>query len=99
MPLGAGVQARSDLSHAIMRTRAGPTPLPHQLQQPLFVVQALAILAAIVAVHEAGHFLAARLQRIHVTKFAIGFGPPIFAVQVRAPLTTSRHHLEQLVLF
>lgn len=47
--------------------------------QPFFIAQALGVLAAIVAVHEAGHFAAARLQGIHVTKFAIGFGPPLIA--------------------
>ena len=30
------------------------------------------------AVHEAGHFLAARAQGIHVEKFSIGFGPVLF---------------------
>ncbi|XP_072956770.1 probable membrane metalloprotease ARASP2, chloroplastic [Typha angustifolia] len=39
------------------------------------VVQASSVLAAIIVVHEAGHFLAATLQGIHVSKFAIGFGP------------------------
>jgi len=52
----------------------GPTP---PWAQPLFVAEALGVLAAIVAVHEAGHFTAARVQGIHVTKFAIGFGPPL----------------------
>jgi len=31
--------------------------------------------AGVVAFHEAGHFLAARAQGIHVEKFSIGFGP------------------------
>ncbi|KAH7842457.1 hypothetical protein Vadar_005536 [Vaccinium darrowii] len=34
-----------------------------------------AVLTAIIVVHESGHFLAAYLQGIHVSKFAIGFGP------------------------
>ncbi|KAJ9519928.1 hypothetical protein QJQ45_014661, partial [Haematococcus lacustris] len=55
----------------------GPGPLPAALQQPLYIAQSLGVLAAIVAVHEAGHFAAARLQGIHVSKFAIGFGPPL----------------------
>ena len=46
-------------------------------------VEALAVLAAIVGIHEGGHFAAARLQGIHVTQFAIGFGPPILKYQVR----------------
>ena len=47
------------------------------LEGPGSVVQSVAVLAAVISVHEAGHFLAARLQGIHVTKFAIGFGPTL----------------------
>ncbi|KAL1216984.1 Membrane metalloprotease ARASP [Cardamine amara subsp. amara] len=39
------------------------------------VLEATAVLTAIIVVHESGHFLAASLQGIHVSKFAIGFGP------------------------
>ncbi|OWM79818.1 membrane metalloprotease ARASP, chloroplastic [Punica granatum] len=39
------------------------------------VLQAAGVLTAIIVVHESGHFLAAYLQGIHVSKFAIGFGP------------------------
>ncbi|KAG7034975.1 Membrane metalloprotease ARASP, chloroplastic, partial [Cucurbita argyrosperma subsp. argyrosperma] len=39
------------------------------------VLEATAVLTAIIVVHESGHFLAACLQGIHVSKFAIGFGP------------------------
>lgn len=39
------------------------------------VVEAVAVLTGIIIVHETGHFLAAYLQGIHVTKFAVGFGP------------------------
>ncbi|KAJ8643871.1 hypothetical protein MRB53_005619 [Persea americana] len=39
------------------------------------VLEASVVLAAIIIVHESGHFLAAHLQGIHVSKFAIGFGP------------------------
>ena len=48
---------------------------------PESVAQALGVLAAVVAVHETGHFLAARLQGIHVSKFAVGFGPTLFRYQ------------------
>jgi membrane-associated protease RseP (regulator of RpoE activity) len=34
-------------------------------------------------VHECGHFFAARLQNIYVTKFAIGFGPTLLSFTVR----------------
>lgn len=50
-----------------------------QADGPASTAQALGVLAAIIAVHEFGHFSAARLQGIHVTQFAIGFGPPLIA--------------------
>jgi len=48
------------------------------LQGPGSVVSAVVVLAAIIFVHECGHFSAARLQGIHVNKFAVGFGPSLF---------------------
>ncbi|KAL8239401.1 hypothetical protein R6Q59_015968 [Mikania micrantha] len=39
------------------------------------VIEAVSVLTAIIVVHESGHFLAAYLQGIHVSKFAVGFGP------------------------
>lgn len=39
------------------------------------VIEAAGVLTAIIVVHESGHFLAACLQGIHVSKFAVGFGP------------------------
>ena len=48
------------------------------LQGPGSVVSAVAVLAVIIFVHECGHFSAARLQGIHVNKFAVGFGPSLF---------------------
>ncbi|PWA62447.1 peptidase M50 family protein [Artemisia annua] len=39
------------------------------------VLEAVSVLTAIIVVHETGHFLAAYLQGIHVSKFAVGFGP------------------------
>ncbi|MGF1570423.1 MAG: RIP metalloprotease RseP [Nodosilinea sp.] len=45
------------------------------------VFAAIAVIALLVAVHEAGHFLAARLQGIHVNRFAIGFGPILWKYQ------------------
>ncbi|KAI4334119.1 hypothetical protein L6164_018850 [Bauhinia variegata] len=42
---------------------------------PQSVIEAAAVLTAIIVVHESGHFLAAYLQGIHVSKFAVGFGP------------------------
>ncbi|KAH9317770.1 hypothetical protein KI387_019539 [Taxus chinensis] len=47
------------------------------------VLEAVAVLAVIVTVHECGHFLAAYLQRIHVSKFAIGFGPTLLKFDLK----------------
>lgn len=52
------------------------------LRGPGSTLQAIAVLAAIVTIHEAGHFVAARSQGIHVSKFSIGFGPALFKFQV-----------------
>ncbi|GLC37361.1 hypothetical protein PLESTB_001595500 [Pleodorina starrii] len=49
--------------------------------KPGSVLQSITVLALIVAVHEAGHFLAARLQGIRVTRFAVGFGPTLVKYQ------------------
>lgn len=48
------------------------------------VIEAVGVLAAIVTVHECGHFLAAYLQNIHVSKFAIGFGPTLLKFNVKS---------------
>ncbi|XP_008808421.3 probable membrane metalloprotease ARASP2, chloroplastic [Phoenix dactylifera] len=45
------------------------------LESAQSVLEAASVLAAIILIHESGHFLAASLQGIHVSKFAIGFGP------------------------
>src|SRR5690349_2554322 len=47
---------------------------------PAFLQSALAfvvVLGVLVFVHEFGHYLAARLVRVHVEVFSIGFGPAI----------------------
>ena len=51
------------------------------VEGPESIASALAVLAGIIFVHECGHFLAARLQGIHVTKFAVGFGPSLLRYQ------------------
>lgn len=63
------------LSYSLL---AGLLGTGFSLEGPGSTIQAIAVLASIVAVHETGHFLAARLQGIHVTKFSIGFGPALF---------------------
>ena len=37
----------------------------------------LVVLGVLVFVHELGHYLAARMVRVHVEVFSIGFGPAI----------------------
>jgi len=46
---------------------------------PASTVEAVLVLASIIFVHECGHFLAARTQGIHVSKFSVGFGPNLIA--------------------
>ncbi|MCS6812031.1 MAG: RIP metalloprotease RseP [Cyanobacteria bacterium] len=45
------------------------------------VLAAILVLALLIIVHELGHFLAARLQGIHVNRFSIGFGPILWKYQ------------------
>ncbi|NJL01832.1 MAG: RIP metalloprotease RseP [Spirulinaceae cyanobacterium SM2_1_0] len=45
------------------------------------ILAAIAVLAVLIIVHEFGHFAAARLQNIHVNRFAIGFGPVLLKYQ------------------
>ncbi|NER79273.1 MAG: RIP metalloprotease RseP [Leptolyngbya sp. SIO1D8] len=45
------------------------------------VLAAIAVIALLIFIHESGHFLAARLQGIHVNRFSIGFGPVLWKFQ------------------
>jgi membrane-associated protease RseP (regulator of RpoE activity) len=47
----------------------------------MFTVLAILVLAALVLIHELGHFLAARCQGIKVYSFSIGFGPILWSYQ------------------
>ncbi|TGG85373.1 MAG: RIP metalloprotease RseP [Aphanocapsa feldmannii 288cV] len=47
------------------------------------VLAALAVLAALIVVHEGGHFFAATWQGIRVSSFSIGFGPVLLQRQRR----------------
>jgi membrane-associated protease RseP (regulator of RpoE activity) len=47
------------------------------LAGPWSTIQALSVLAAVIAVHEAGHFAAARSLGVLVSRFCIGFGPTL----------------------
>lgn len=45
------------------------------------VLAVISVIAVLIFVHELGHFLAARLQGIHVNRFSIGFGPILWKYQ------------------
>ncbi|MEL6854751.1 MAG: RIP metalloprotease RseP [Cyanobacteria bacterium J06606_4] len=45
------------------------------------VLVVIGVLALLIFVHELGHFMAARLQGIHVNRFSIGFGPILWKYQ------------------
>jgi len=47
----------------------------------LQILGALIALGLLVAVHEGGHFLAARWFGVHIEKFSIGFGPKLLGYQ------------------
>lgn len=46
---------------------------------PLPIIQSGLAVAAVVAFHEAGHFLAARLQGMKISSFNIGYGPKLIS--------------------
>lgn len=43
------------------------------------ILQVIIALGLVIFVHELGHFLAARWCGVHVERFSIGFGPPLFS--------------------
>lgn len=45
------------------------------------ILAAIAVLALLIVVHELGHFAAARVQKIRVNRFSIGFGPVLLKYQ------------------
>ena len=44
----------------------------------LYIIAAVMLFGILITAHEAGHFFAARLMKIPVREFAIGFGPKLF---------------------
>lgn len=58
-----------------------PSRIAKSYMSGLFALPAIAALAILIVVHELGHFLAARLQGIHVNRFSIGFGPILWKYQ------------------
>lgn len=49
----------------------------------LTVLKIIIILGFLVLIHEAGHFLVARLCKIKVNEFAIGFGPLLWSKETK----------------
>ena len=45
----------------------------------LYILAAIVLLGILIAVHEGGHFVTARLTRIPVREYAIGMGPKILS--------------------
>ena len=41
----------------------------------MYIALAILLLAVLIVVHEAGHFMAARIMKIEVREFSVGFGP------------------------
>ena len=63
---------------ALRRLRATPARMTRLRDRKLMnVLASLLALALLIVIHEAGHFLAARLQGIRVNGFSIGFGPAL----------------------
>lgn len=48
------------------------------------VVYFLAMVGLLVAIHELGHFIAAKALGVRVLRFSLGFGPPLLRVRARA---------------
>ena len=63
----------------LMGLGAGLMNTGFELDGPASTIEAIAVLASIITVHECGHFFAARLQNIHVSKFSVGFGPNLLS--------------------
>lgn len=54
------------------------------------ILLSLFIFGVLIAVHEAGHYISARICKVGVTEFAIGMGPVIFKKQGRNTLFSLR---------
>jgi membrane-associated protease RseP (regulator of RpoE activity) len=65
----------------LMGLGAGLMNTGFELDGPASTIEAIAVLASIITVHECGHFFAARSQNIHVSKFSVGFGPNLLSYQ------------------
>ena len=45
----------------------------------LYIIVGILLFGVLVAVHEGGHFLSAKLLGVRVNEFAIGMGPLLFS--------------------
>ncbi len=45
------------------------------------IIKIVVLLGFLILIHEAGHFLVAKLCKVRVNEFAIGFGPTIWKKQ------------------
>lgn len=66
-------------SLALLSAGAGLLGTGFDASGPASVAQALGVLAAVVAVHEAGHFYAAVSRGVRVSAFSLGFGPALWS--------------------
>ncbi len=49
----------------------------------LTIIKTIIMLGVLVAIHEGGHFLAAKLCKIKVNEFSIGFGKSVWSKTVK----------------
>ena len=54
----------------------------------MYIILAILLLAILIVVHEFGHFMAARVMKIDVREFAVGFGPKLIGWKSRKYETT-----------
>ena len=54
----------------------------------MYILLAILLLAILVTIHEFGHFLAARLMKIDVREFSVGFGPKLIGWKSKKHETT-----------
>ena len=54
----------------------------------MYILLAILLLAILVTIHEFGHFLAARLMKIDVREFSVGFGPKLIGWKSKKYETT-----------
>ena len=92
----SGILLSAPRMHACMRSVTPRSPcIPLLTGQPPYTSLPPACLPTCpaVGIHEAGHFYAAVSRGIHVSKFAIGFGPTLLKWQARVRGGPSPHPL------